>query len=57
MSWWDNLAEEARRDAVERMILMAHPNIPVPPNYLVNGCENIADWNYEYVHTTLEADA
>jgi len=57
ISWWDNLTEEARRAAIERMILMAHPNIPVPPNYLVNGFENIADWGFEYVQTTLQAAA
>lgn len=55
ISWWDSLTEEARRAAVERMILMVHPDVPIPSNYLVEGCENIADWDYRYVHTTLQA--
>lgn len=57
ISWWDNLTEEARGAAVERMILMTHPKIPVPPNYLVKGCEDIADWSYKYVYTTLQVAA
>jgi hypothetical protein len=57
ISWWNNLAESAKRAVVERMHLMVHPSIPVPPNYLVNGFESIADWSFEYVHTTLQADA
>lgn len=57
ISWWDKLPEVAKRTIVDRVILMAHPHIQVPPDYLVGGCENIADWNFEYVHTTLHADA
>lgn len=53
ISWWDNLSESSRRGAVERMHLMAHPQMSVPPNYLVAGCEGIADWQFEYVQTTL----
>lgn len=56
ISWWDALSPEARQSATERMQLMVHPNIPVPTNYLATGCEDIADWMFEYIHTTLEAD-
>lgn len=57
ISWWDNLNESLKQIAIERMLLMIHPYIPVPANYLVNGCEGIADWSFEYVHTTLKVGA
>ncbi len=57
ISWWNSLAEESRRAVHERMLLMLHPNIAVPANYLVGGCEAIAEWKFEYVHTTLPTDA
>lgn len=53
ISWWDGLRESARAAAIERMLLMMNPLIPVPNHYLATGCEGIADWQYEYVHTTL----
>ena len=55
ISWWDGLSESARAAAIERMFLMIHPQVPVPNHYLAAGCEGIADWQYEYVHTTLPA--
>ncbi|MBP6132427.1 hypothetical protein [Thauera sp.] len=55
ISWWDGLHEASRNAAIERMLLMMHPNIPVPNYYLAIGCEGIADWQFEYVHTTLSA--
>lgn len=54
ISWWDGLNEESKRAALERVTLMTHPAIPVPHDYLVRGCEKIADWNFEYIHTTLQ---
>ena len=57
ISWWEGLDESARSAAIERMHLMAHPQIPVPRHYLATGCEGIADWQYGYVHTTLPATA
>lgn len=57
ISWWDGLSESARAAAIERMLLMMHPLIPVPKHYLATGCEGIADWQYEYVHTTLPTSA
>ncbi|WP_429169606.1 hypothetical protein [Aeromonas rivipollensis] len=56
ISWWDNLEGEARKLALEKMQLMANPTEPVPPNYLVSGCEGVADWAFEHVHTTLEIE-
>jgi len=57
ISWWDGLGESAKNAAMERMLLMIHPHIPVSNHYLAAGCEGIADWQYEYVHTTLSAAA
>lgn len=57
ISWWDALDDRSKTAAVERMLLMVHPTIPVPPHYLAAGCEGIANWKYEYVHTTLPAAA
>lgn len=55
ISWWDGLNEAAKATAIERMFLMMHPDVPVPNHYLAAGCEGIANWKYEYVHTTLPA--
>jgi hypothetical protein len=53
ISWWDNLGEDAKDAAFDRILLMTHPQVPVPKDYLVSGCEGIANWKFEYVHTTL----
>jgi hypothetical protein len=57
ISWWNDLPLAAKKAVIERMILMVDPNVPVPSNYLVAGCEGIADWEFEYVDTTLHAAA
>jgi hypothetical protein len=57
ISWWDNLEDSSRQAAIDRMMLMIHPEIPVPPDYLVAGCENIADWSFEYVDTSLKVNS
>lgn len=57
ISWWDGLREASRAAAIERMFLTMHPNVPVPNHYLAIGCEGIADWQYEYVQTTVPAAA
>ncbi len=57
VSWWDNLPAERKQAALERMELMTHPTTPVPANYLATGCEGVADWKFEYVYSTLSADA
>lgn len=57
VSWWDGLSDAARAVAIERVFLMMHPHVPVPSHYLAAGCEGIASWQYEYVHTTLPAAA
>ena len=55
ISWWDGLNEKSKRAALERVALMTSPGIPVPHDYLVKGCEKIADWSFEHVHTTLQS--
>ncbi|NJM11300.1 MAG: hypothetical protein HC889_04875 [Synechococcaceae cyanobacterium SM1_2_3] len=57
ISWWDTLPEYSKKEAIERIQLMIHPNIPVPKDYLASGCEDIADWQFEHVYTTLQAVA
>ncbi|PKO39689.1 MAG: hypothetical protein CVU33_04120 [Betaproteobacteria bacterium HGW-Betaproteobacteria-6] len=55
ISWWDGLHELSRAAVMERMYVMMHPSVPVSSRYLAAGCEGIANWQYEYVHTTLRA--
>ena len=57
ISWWDTVAESDKQAVIARMILMIHPGIPIPSNYLVEGLEGIADWEFKYVQTTLHAEA
>lgn len=54
ISWWDSLGDANKQAALERMQLMANPTEPVHPDYLVSGCEGVANWMFEYVHTSLE---
>lgn len=56
ISWWDRLDDSAKAQALERMLLMIHPHMAVPNHYLAIGCEGIADWQYEYIHTTLPTE-
>jgi len=53
ISWWDGLPAEAKAALVERISIMASPYLPVPSTYLKVGCEDIADWSFENVFTTL----
>jgi len=57
ISWWDRLSKQAKQDVVERMHLSVNPIIPIPSDYLVSGCEGIADWNFDYVYTTLSSNS
>ena len=52
-SWWAKLKEEHRISITERASLMMDPAVPVPANYLCSGLEDIADWNFENVHSTM----
>lgn len=54
ISWWERLNEHYKHEAMERLLLMANPIVETPSNYLVFGCENIADWTYKSVYTTLQ---
>ncbi len=53
ISWWDGLDEALREAATQRVLLMIDPHIPVPSDYLAKGCEGIADWQYECVHSSM----
>ena len=57
ISWWDSLAKASKDQITDRMVLMAHPRLPVPSDYLAVGCEGIAKWSYQNVLTALDADA
>ena len=57
ISWWDDLSASSKKLITDRMILMVDPAVPVPASYLAAGCEGVADWEFEYVQTTLHADA
>lgn len=50
ISWWDNLNVDDKNSCLEAMQLMADPINPIPSDYLVSGCEGIADWSFDYVH-------
>ena len=54
ISWWDGLDTSAKAALIERMRFMTAQDTPVTPDYLVSGCEGIADWEFEHVHTTLQ---
>lgn len=53
ISWWEQLSIESKRNALNRMQLMVSLDTPVPANYLNSGCEGIADWDFEFVETTM----
>lgn len=53
ISWWNQLPIEFKREAIDRMHLMASPTTPVPSDYLESGCEGIANWKFEYVRSSL----
>lgn len=52
ISWWDNLSDDAKKSCLERMHLMVSPTEPVPSEYLLSGCEGIADWSFNHVHSS-----
>lgn len=53
ISWWDNLDKTSKSAAISRMNLMAHPTTPIPHDYLASGCENLANWQYANVHSSI----
>lgn len=53
ISWWEGLDEQAKAKGLEKMHLTIHPLVMVDSRYLVTGCEGMANWEYEYVQTTL----
>lgn len=51
ISWWEELSGAAKQAILNRIMLMAHPSIPVHSTYLTSGCEGIADWTFDSVVT------
>ncbi|WP_221768160.1 hypothetical protein, partial [Pseudomonas paraeruginosa] len=54
ISWWDALPAAGKMAILGRFSLMLDPDSAVPPNYLVAGCEGLADWEFEHCYTNLE---
>jgi hypothetical protein len=54
ISWWDSLPEKSKSTLLERVHLMISPSVPIPQEYLTQGCEGIANWNFEHILTTLQ---
>lgn len=48
ISWWDGLSSEKRHEAMTKFLVGTHPAIPIPEDYLVTGCNDIADWTFGY---------
>ncbi|WP_313048619.1 hypothetical protein [Pseudomonas soli] len=49
ISWWDGLSSALKKQAMDAMVLMADPTVGVEPDYLVSGCEGLADWSFDGV--------
>lgn len=57
ISWWDGLPEPGKKALLGKFRLMLDPNEPVPADYLMKGCEGLADWTFGPVFTNLEIGA
>ncbi|WP_460154911.1 hypothetical protein [Pseudomonas sp. S1_F04] len=49
ISWWDALPALAKKQALDSMAENADPTIGIRSNYLVAGCEGLADWTFDIV--------
>jgi len=52
ISWWDSLTSSAQQTILEAMNLAVHPQKTIPSNYLLSGCENIAQTDFQAVRTS-----
>lgn len=57
MSWWDNLLRSDQSQIIERVSLMVDPNAAIPSDYLSEGLNGIANWEFENIRTSLIVDA
>jgi hypothetical protein len=48
ISWWDGLREDFKQEIILRFSSMANARISTPSDYLMRGCENIANWKFEH---------
>lgn len=53
ISWWDQLREEFKQEAIKKMHPAASYPAPVCPSYLKYGCEGIASWEFNEVRTSI----
>jgi len=49
ISWWDSLDTVAKSQALDFMAFMADPTLGIRSDYLVAGCEGLADWSFDNV--------
>ncbi|WP_223507877.1 hypothetical protein [Pseudomonas sp. BF-B-25] len=49
ISWWDALPTLAKKQALDAMAEMADPTKGIRSDYLVAGCEGLADWSFDTV--------
>ncbi|MCF3194863.1 hypothetical protein [Pseudomonas bubulae] len=54
ISWWDGLPESGKQALLGKFRLMLEPGESVPNDYLMKGCEGLADWIFGPVFTNLE---
>ncbi|MFZ2406146.1 MAG: hypothetical protein WAW41_13490, partial [Methylobacter sp.] len=44
--WWEKLSEDHKEKISSRVTSMAHPDIEIKHNYLMNGLEGISQWQF-----------
>lgn len=49
ISWWDGLSEQSKQAILDKVCLMIDPDVLIPSDYLVSGCEGLADWTFDEV--------
>lgn len=49
ISWWDSLPAVAKNQALDFMAFMADPTLGIRADYLMTGCEGLADWSFDNV--------
>lgn len=52
ISWWDNLNPSAQQEILKFMNLAVNPQKEIPSNYLISGCENIVQTEFNTVRTS-----
>lgn len=55
VSWWDSLKDSDKAEIMSRVELVTDLGVPIPDSYLAKGLEGIANWEFEYIYTSLRA--